>query len=187
MALWPCFGTSQLPRNHPRVAVLILHLRVMCLRPSELLAGRKQAGSCPIAGATSPTLVSRHHKLRNESIYQDRCPRLTGPRRPKLVLVCQQSLTLTKLWISERDNLEVRYTAATKLFRAATGALELSGMTRFQTRHCGANVDRLQVLGTRQGVQIRRQLSMEIWWRLSGISITVPHERQQPTLWDSAA
>ena len=110
MALWPSFsrfGSSQLLRNHPHVAVLILHLWVTHICPIRI-AGKEKEGSCPIACATSPMHVSRDHNLRQESIHQDRSPRWIGPRRPKLVSVGQQALAFTEVWKSRRDYLESR-------------------------------------------------------------------------------
>ena len=97
MASWPSssrFGSSQLPRNHLHVAVLILHLRATHMRPSTLQA--------------------------------------------------------FEVWGSSRNHLKYRLLciAAEKMNWSATDALRLSGLTLFQTRHDGANIDRVQVLGT---------------------------------------
>ena len=52
---------------------------------------------------------------------------------------------------------EFVYVAAEKMIQSTTDALRLNGLTRFQTRHNGVNIDRVQVLGTLYGIQIRRR------------------------------
>ena len=156
MALWPSFsrfGSSQLLRNHPHVAVLILHLWVTHICPIRI-AGKEKEGSFPIACATSPMHVSRDHNLRQESIHQDRSPRWIGPRRPKLVSVGQHAFT--EVWKSRRDYLESRLLCRNKFVQVSN--------QRFGTQRGipGSEHVRPQVLGNLQGIQIRRRTAAKV-------------------------
>ena len=130
---WPSlsgFGSGQLPRNHPHVAVLIFYPRVTHIRPSELLERKNKdlvPSLVPLLPCLSAVITTYETKVCTKTGVR-------GPRRPKLVSVDQQPEEI--IW---------NFNSATKLFRTATDSLGLSGMTRFQTRtgswHSARNPD----------------------------------------------
>ena len=115
------------------------------------IAANEKERSCPVACASSPMLLSRDHFSK------------TGVRVGSVVVDQSWSQWVSKLlpWLKV-GSLEgiignFVYPAAEKGIWPTTGALRLDVLTSFQTRHKGGNIDRVQVLCTLQGIQIRRR------------------------------
>ena len=136
------------------MAVPILHLRVARTRPSKSEETKK---SCRIACATSPLLVGRDHYLRRESFYQGRSQRWIGPRRPKFVSMCQQALALAVVWKTGRNHLKFRVRCRCKIVQDDNQRFGNQRLDQVpQTRHSGANIDRVRVFSTLRGIETRR-------------------------------
>ena len=145
--------------NHPHVIVLILYLRVTHTHQN---CWEEQERPCLVLCATFPMLVSRDHNFRSESVHQVKRPRWIGPFRPKLVAMGAPA----KMCKFSTDHLEFRLLAGGISF-----ALRLSGLTWLHSRHNGAKIDPVRVLGTQQKIQTRRRshqsLPPETGWKLS--------------------
>ena len=143
-----------------QTGVFILILRVMYTRPSELLALRKKdlvpllvplLPYWSVVIAPPETGVSTETGVRDGSVSVDqRWLQWVN----KLVLRLKCANLVERIWCFD-------FPAAAKLFKTATDALGLSGMTMYQTRHSGASIDRVRGFRTLQKFQ-KNEVSGEL-------------------------
>ena len=148
IALWRSFnrfGSSQLPKNHPLVAVFTLFLPVTYMRPSELLELKLE----DLAPSLVPLLPC--HSIRIAA--QETGGRARTEVREGSVLVDQSCFQRDKILPKIKcgnlaeTNWNFDHPAAANLFQTATDALGLSGLTMHPARRREA--DLLQFDNTR--------------------------------------
>ena len=139
--VWEGIAAHHTLVNLPHMAVFILILLVTYIRPSELLALTKKDIAPPLV-LLLPWLVGRDRRLRKST---------KAGVRDGSVLIDQRWLQwVTKLLPAikagnpEDTILNFGYPSRARLFKTATDALGLSGLTMNQTRHSGASIGRVR-------------------------------------------